>query len=374
MAFPGERAADREAGAALKPWGWGPDFAASRDRFLESAAAPERLFAARVVSISRGVFHVAGATGEAGARLLRRVRREPAGAPAVGDWVLVEETSAAGGDPRIVHVLDRRSRLSRKAAGARTEEQVVAANVDTVFLVMGMDGDFNVRRLERFIAMVRESGAEPVAVLTKKDLCEDQVVLCGEARDAASGTSVVAVNAPAGENLAPLLVYLQPGCTVAMVGSSGAGKSTLLNALCGEDVMRTATVREGDDRGRHTTTHRRLVQLPGGGLLIDNPGIRELQLWAEDEGSLEETFDDIEDLARGCRFRDCGHGREPGCAVQAAIRNGSLGPARLRNYNELREEQRRLDMRRDEASRRAGERKLGAFYKSVQRAKKNRRR
>ena len=194
------------------------------------------------------------------------------------------------------------------------------------------------------------------------------------AAEASPGATVVAVNALAKQDLEPLALHLAPGRTVAMLGSSGAGKSTLLNGLSGEEVMRTARVREGDDRGRHTTTHRRLVQLPGGGLLIDNPGIRELQLWADDESSLEETFDDIEEVALECRFRDCGHGQEPGCAVRAAIRDGSLDPARLRNYHDLREEQRRLEQRRDEASRRAEDRRLGAYYKSVQRAKKNRRR
>ncbi len=361
-------------GAELEAWGWSTDFADSYGRFIDAAAAAERLFPARVVSISRGVFHVASAEGEIDARLLRRVRRAPAGSPAVGDWVAVEAAPAVGVDPRIVHVLDRRSRLSRKAAGARTEEQVVAANLDAVFLVMGLDGDFNPRRLERFVAMATESGAEPVVVLTKADLAADPEAMREQAVESSPGTTVVAVAALANENLEPLAAHLAPGRTVVMVGSSGAGKSTLLNALCGEEVMRTAPVREGDDRGRHTTTHRRLVQLPGGGLLIDNPGIRELQLWADDESSLEETFDDIEKLGRECRFRDCGHGQEPGCAVRAAIRDGSLEPARLRNYNDLREEQRRLEQRRDEASRRAEDRRLGVYYKSVQQAKKNRRR
>ncbi len=361
-------------GAALRAWGWAPDFVDSLSRFIESAGAPEQLFPARVVSISRGVFHLASAEGEIDARLLRRVRRAPAGSPAIGDWVVVEAAPAVGVDPRIVHVLDRRSRLSRKAAGARTEEQIVAANLDAVFLVMGLDGDFNPRRLERFVAMATESGAEPVVVLTKADLVDDPEAMREQAAEASPGTTVVAVAALANENLEPLAAHLAPGRTVVMVGSSGAGKSTLLNALCGEEVMRTAPVREGDDRGRHTTTHRRLVQLPGGGLLIDNPGIRELQLWADDESSLEETFHDIEAIGRECRFRDCGHGQEPGCAVRAAIRDGSLEPARLRNYNDLREEQRRLEQRRDEVSRRAEDRRLGAYYKSVQQAKKNRRR
>ncbi len=359
--------------ATLETWGWAPDFADSYRRFLESAAVPEHLFAARVVSLSRGVFHVVASEGEIDARLLKRVRRGPAGSPAVGDWVVVEAAPATGADPRIVHVLDRRSRLSRKASGARTEEQLVAANLDSVFLVMGLDGDFNPRRLERFVAMATESGAVPVVVLTKTDLCDDLEALLASARDSAAGASVIAVSAPENENLEPLAIHLAPGRTVAMVGSSGVGKSTLLNALCGHEVMATASVREGDDRGRHTTTHRQLVRLPGGGLLIDNPGIRELQLWADDDSSLEETFDDVEELGRECRFRDCGHGGEPGCAVRAAIEAGRLDPARLRNYDELREEQRRLEKRRDEVSRRAEDRRLGAYYKSVQQAKNRRR-
>ena len=359
--------------AALEAWGWAPDFADSYRGFLESSSSSERLFPARVVSMSRGVYHLVSAEGEVDAPLLKRVRRAASGSPAVGDWVVVETASAAGADPRIVHVLDRRSRLSRKAAGARTEEQVVAANLDAVFLVMGLDGDFNLRRLERFVAMATESGAVPVVVLTKADLAADAEAMRQQAEEASPGTTVVAVAALANENLEPLAVHLASGRTVAMVGASGAGKSTLLNALCGEEVMRTAPVRERDDRGRHTTTHRRLVQLPGGGLLIDNPGIRELQLWADDDSSLEETFEDIEELARECRFRDCGHGREPGCAVRAAIEAGRLDPARLRNYYELREEQRRLEQRRDEVSRRAEDRRLGAYYKSVQQAKNRRR-
>jgi len=354
----------------LAVWGWADDFAASFRRFVESKGESARFFPARTVSVSRGIYHLAAAEGQVPARLLRRVRSESSGPPAVGDWVVVESSSVPGVDPRIVHVLKRRSRLSRKAAGARTEEQVVAANVDAVFLVMGMDGDFNVRRLERLVAMAAESGAEPVVVLTKADLHADPEALRKQALEVAPGATVVATSSKAGESLERLAGYLGPGRTVAMVGASGAGKSTLLNALCGERVMRTAPVRERDDRGRHTTTHRRLVRLPGGGLLIDNPGIREVQLWADDERSLEETFDDVEELALDCRFRDCGHGREPGCAVRAAIRAGRLDPARLRNYKELRAQQRRLEQRRDEASRRAADRRLGKFYKSVQQAKR----
>ena len=326
--------------AALEAWGWARDFADSYRGFLESSSS-ERLFPARVVSMSRGVYHLATAEGEVDAPLLKRVRRAASGSPAVGDWVVVEAASASGADPRIVHVLERRSRLSRKAAGTRTEEQVVAANLDAVFLVMGLDGDFNLRRLERFVAMATESGAEPVVVLTKADLVADPEAMREQAAEASPGTTVVAVTALTNENLAPLAVHLARGRTVAMVGASGAGKSTLLNALCGEEVMRTAPVREGDDRGRHTTTHRRLVQLPSGGLLIDNPGIRELQLWADDDSSLEETFDDIEELAPRMPFprlrprpgaglrgsgRDQGRPAGPGAAAQLQRAAGRTAP------------------------------------------------
>ncbi len=361
-------------GGALVAWGWTQGFDDAFASVLAQRRGAGAVVAARVVSISRGVIHLVAEEGELNARALQRIRGSTSGPPLVGDWVAVEKTQVPGADPKIVQVLPRRTLLSRRAAGARTEEQGVAANVDAVFLVMGMDGDFNLRRMERFLAMAAESGAEPVVVLTKKDLCADPAALCAKARAAAPAAVVVAVDTPAGENLAALAGYLEAGRTVAMLGSSGAGKSTLLNALCGEEVMRTAPVRGSDDRGRHTTTRRRLVQLPGGGLLIDNPGIRELALWAEGDASLDETFDDIRGIARECRFRDCGHGREPGCAVLKAIRNGRLAPARLRNYNELLAEQRRLWERRDEASRRAGERRLGAYYRSVQRARRNRRR
>ena len=359
--------------ATLEAWGWAPDFADSYRRFLESSSS-ERLFPARVVSMSRGVYHLATAEGEVDAPLLKRVRRAASGSPVVGDWVVVETASAAGADPRIVHVLERRSRLSRKAAGARTEEQVVAANLDAVFLVMGLDGDFNLRRLERFVAMATESGAVPVVVLTKADLAADAEAMRQQAEEASPGTTVVAVAALANENLEPLAVHLASGRTVAMVGASGAGKSTLLNALCGEEVMRTAPVREGDDRGRHTTTHRRLVPLPGGGLLIDNPGIRELQLWADDDSSLEETFDDIEELARECRFprlrprsrarlrrprrdREPAGWTRPGCATTTSCGKSSAAWSSAAT----------------KSSRRAEDRRLGSYYKSVQQAKNRRR-
>ena len=347
------------------------DFGYDRDidrRFRTAAEAlGSEVEPARVIFESREVYRVVTAAGETDARLAGRLRTG-ADLPAVGDWAVVE---GGDGTRRIVSVLPRRSRLSRKVAGAETREQVVAANVDTVFLVMGLDGDFNLRRLERFAVMAAESGATPVVVLTKKDLHPDAPGACLDARTAAPGMPVYAVSSLLDDGLDPLRVFLAPGQTVAMIGSSGAGKSTLLNRLNGAEVMRTGAVREGDDRGRHTTTHRQLVRLESGGLLVDNPGVREIQLWAG-ESALSDAFDDLEALAAGCRFNDCRHLDEPGCRVREAVEDGSLDPERLRNWHDLEKELRHLERRRDVAAARQADRRLGKMYKRVQAEKKNR--
>jgi ribosome biogenesis GTPase len=280
-----------------------------------------------------------------------------------------------GVEPVVREVLPRRTKLSRKVAGQRTEEQVMAANVDTVFLVMGLDGDFNLRRLERLAMVAHQSGAEPVAVLTKADLVDagERERRRDEAAGVAPGVPVFAVSSPRREGLEPLRFYLGEGRTVVLLGSSGAGKSTLLNTLVGQEVMRTAGVREGDDRGRHTTSHRELVPLPGGGLLIDGPGIREVQLWVDDEDeALGETFAEVEALAAGCRFRDCTHRHEPGCAVQAAIEAGDLDPSRLESYRTLRHEMAVLERRKDVVADRDHFRKQGKLYKRILAEKKER--
>ncbi len=233
--------------------------------------------------------------------------------------------------------MPRKSKFSRKTVGNKTEEQIVAANVDTVFLVSGLDGDFNPRRIERYLILAWESGANPVIVLNKSDLCNSLESCLAEVEAIALGVPIVVLSATNHQGLDALTSYLQPGQTVALLGSSGVGKSTITNQLQGEVVQAVQSVRQGDDRGKHTTTHRQLILLPTGGLIIDTPGMREIQIWAGEE-SLQETFADIETLAQECRFRDCQHHKEPGCAVQQALAEELLDYSRFLSYQKLQKE------------------------------------
>ncbi len=369
---------------SLERYGFNPSVAASFQQ-----CGPEGFGAARVVSESRGIYSLVTADGEADAVLAGRLRHHAEGSaelPAVGDWVVVcprlspQETA-------VVHaVLERRTKISRKVAGARTDEQVVAANVDVVLLVMGLDGDYSPRRLERFLVTVWESGARPVAVLNKADLLDEEEV---EARRAeielvAPGVPICVTScadhrvsppgSPQGDRgLDDVRTFLKTGETVALLGSSGVGKSTLINRLLGEDLLATAAVRERDDRGQHTTTRRQLVPLPGGALLIDNPGIRELQLWTSGE-ALGAAFEDVEAAAERCRFRDCTHSGEPGCGVSEAVESGALPEERLESFQALERELSYLDLRRDERARRERDRHFGRLYRSVQAEKARTRR
>ncbi len=263
-------------------------------------------------------------------------------------------------------VLRRRTAFVRRAAGDVTVQQVLAANVDTVFLVMGLDRDYNPRRIERALVLAWESGAVPVVLLNKADLCEDADGRRAEVEAVAPGVPVLVLAAKEGTGLEALSPWLERGKTVALLGSSGVGKSTIVNRLLGEERQRTREVRSSDQRGRHTTTHRELVALPRGGLLLDTPGLREIQLWASEVG-LAAAFEDIEALAPGCRFRDCAHLSEPGCAVRAAVEADELSADRLASYHKLRAEVRSLEVRESPLLQREELARWRAIHKSLKR-------
>ena len=334
------------ASLGLEALGWD---AAWADAFAPHAA--QGLAPARVAIEFNHLFRLYTGQGELQAQHAGRVLHEAAGRhalAAVGDWVAIrprlEERTAT-----IEAILPRRSHFSRKAAGELTEQQVVAANIDVVFLVMGLDRDYNPRRLERYLLLARESGAVPHVLLSKADLVEDIEPPLEEIQRLAPGVPVDAVSVRDGRGLTVLRGAIGPGQTGALLGSSGAGKSTLINALLGEDRLATNTVRESDSRGRHTTRHRQLVPMPGGGLLIDTPGMRELQLWTTAEGgdAAGAAFDDIEALAAGCHFTDCRHRSEPRCAVRTAVEEGRLDASRLESFHKLEDEARSLAARQD---------------------------
>jgi len=327
----------------LQDLGWDDGFAAALQPH-------ENCIPARVSAQHRGEYDVLAERGELRAHVAGRLRHEAASGselPAVGDWVALR-------DETIHAVLPRRSAFLRKVAFHATEAQVLAANIDTVFVVTGLDGDFNVRRLERYLTLAWESGASPAVVLTKADLCDDPLALLLEAEQVAVGVPAHVVSNVTGEGLDELATYLAPARTVALLGSSGVGKSSLLNRLLDDEVQATKELAE-DGTGRHTTTARQLFRLPGGALLVDTPGLREVQLWSADDG-IHEAFADVDELAADCRFNDCAHTREPGCAVQAAIDEGRLPRERLQSYRALQRELKRLALKQD-ARMRSEERK-----------------
>ena len=294
---------------------------------------------ARVVEEQRGSYRLLSEETEYLAEVAGRLRHRAggrAGLPAVGDWV----RAVTGAGRAVIHaVLPRWSRISRAAAGDQTEEQVLAANVDTAFIVTSLNLDLNPRRLERYVTLARDGGVTPVILLTKSDLCSDPETVVTDVAAATPGVAVHAMSVWLGRGLEALTHYLAPGKTSVLLGSSGAGKSTIVNHLLGAEVLRVSQVRESDGRGRHTTTHREMLCLPGGAFLIDTPGLREIQLWNGDEdGVLEQAFGDIASLATSCRFKDCKHQTEPGCAVKAAVAEGTLDPGRLASHVKLQRE------------------------------------
>ena len=346
----------------LDSFGWGPSFA---DAFVPFA--DEGLRPGRVMREHRGLFRVQAEEGEYVAELAGRLRHEARGRadlPAVGDWVALR--TGEGLRATIQAILPRRSRFARKAAGDEHAAQVAAANVDTVFLVTGLDRDFNLRRIERYLVLAWESGARPVILLNKVDLSEDAEGARAEVEAIAGGAPVHVIGAKEGRGLEGLTPYLQPRQTIALLGSSGVGKSTLLNRLAGAEQQATREVRTSDSRGRHTTTHRQMFVLPSGTLMVDTPGMRELQLWEADAG-LEAAFDDVEAIAAACRFTDCAHGAEPGCAVRAAVEGGRLDAGRFASYQKLRDEGARVALEQDKRARSEANRKVRSIHRLARR-------
>jgi ribosome biogenesis GTPase / thiamine phosphate phosphatase len=363
---------------ALSPGlGWDATWADAFAPFSAGGRVPARVVAVHketaIVRRDGGPDRSAGVSG--------RFRHEALAAsdyPAVGDWVVLEPGVDGNDGSRsdsavIAAVLPRRSAFvrsaadaSRRTAGHLADEQVIAANVDIAFLVAGLDGDFNLRRLERYLAVAWSSGVMPVVVLNKADVGRDIEGRQVAVQAVAPGVPIVTLSALTGDHVSDLAPYLLPGTTAAVLGSSGVGKSTLVNTLLGDARQATASVREDDSRGRHTTTHRELFALPGGSLLVDTPGIRSLEVAGADVG-VEAAFDDIADLAATCRFSDCGHDGEPGCAIRRSLDDGSLDPGRLASYRKLDRELRHAERKVDPRARAEERRRWKIIHKSVER-------
>jgi ribosome biogenesis GTPase / thiamine phosphate phosphatase len=344
----------------LNALGWSP----GREREFELYAA-DTLAPARVAAQHRGGYVVYAAAGERPAEVAGRLRHaaaSPIDLPSVGDWVAVADGPDASA-ATIHAVLERETVFLRKAAGEESVEQVVAANVDVVFLVSAFGEDLNLRRLERYLAAGWESGAQPVIVLNKSDLAEELEAEVAEVEAVAFGVPVHVVSCLEGTGIEALQSYLSGNRTVALLGSSGVGKSSLLNRLLGWERQETQGLR-GDGKGRHTTTHRELVPLEGGGLVLDTPGMRELGLWDSAAG-VDETFADIAELTSQCRFADCAHETEPGCAVRAALAEGTLTEERFESYRKLQRELRRLELKTDGRARAEERKARRRFYRSL---------
>lgn len=346
---------------SLNELGWRDFFADQLDPELDGSLVP-----ARVVRQDLDRYHLLTGDGERGAILPGRMRIDVAtraALPTVGDWVLCRESGEEAEAPLVIErVMERFSKFSRKEAGDRFEEQVVAANVDTVFIVSGLDNNFNPSRIERYLVLAWNSGAAPVIVLSKSDLCDNVEERLEALEAVAMATPIVVASALTEAGIDSLRQWLIAGRTVALLGSSGVGKSTLINALLGFERFETGEVRVGDSKGRHTTTYRELVAVPSGGLLIDTPGMREIQIWADDGLG---GFDDVEELASQCRFNDCRHESEPGCAVREAIEAGQLDVRRLDSWHKFKRELAHFEEKQDISLRAEKKQERRSFSKRI---------
>jgi ribosome biogenesis GTPase len=306
------------------------------DRFKQEAALYPGLILARVIGQYRNLYRLVSEQEELAGSISGKLHYGAGGSvdfPAVGDWVIIDRPDDRAGSAVIHHILSRKSLFLRKAAGTKpNERQVIAANIDTVFICMSLNADFSLRRLERYLTIAWDSMAAPVVVLTKADLCTVLGKKLDEIASVARGVDVVACSTENFGGLDPVRKYIQPGKTIACIGSSGVGKSTLINRLVGKELLATKAIREDDDKGKHTTTYRQLILLPNGGIVIDTPGMRELAIY---RGDLSRAFEDIAELAARCKFDDCSHSTEPGCAVRQAITKGELSEKRFESYLKL---------------------------------------
>lgn len=348
---------------SLESYGWDASWAKRLNAFGKDGLTP-----ARVISGHRSAYRVQTGKEELLSKAAGKLFHKPytkQDLPVVGDWVALD-TSDPHSPAVIKHVLPRQTVFSRKFSGKNEREQVMAANVDIVWIVSTFGADLNLARLERYVTLVLESGAFPVIILAKSDLAENLEEAMESVRDRIPGVALHSVSAHSSLGLEDLKQYVQDGQTVALLGSSGVGKTTLINHFLGEEIHHTAAVREKDGKGRHTTTHRELILIPSGGLLLDTPGMRELQLWTSSD-SLDKSFTDIEELAAECRFSDCKHESEPGCAVNAALESGDLSPERFENYKKLERELSYLGRRSDKDSVRVERDRLKARTKEIRR-------